>query len=84
MRLMVDGPFRCHCSDNSVNFRGEPLYEFRLRFKIRVPKNISLDLRTVNSVGHSRRRDGGRFQDQQREWRNRDAGRGRRGVGAAR
>ena len=49
LQLMVDGPFRCHCSDNSVNFRGDSLYEFRYAFKIRVPKNISLDLRTVNS-----------------------------------
>src|SRR5271165_2169777 len=25
VRLMVDGPFRCHCSDNSINFRGGQL-----------------------------------------------------------
>jgi DUF4097 and DUF4098 domain-containing protein YvlB len=49
VEVMVDGPFRCHCSDNSVNFHGEPLYSFSYTFKVRVPKNISLDLRTVNS-----------------------------------
>jgi DUF4097 and DUF4098 domain-containing protein YvlB len=48
VRLMVDGPFRCHCSDNSVNFRGGQLYEFNYDFKIRVPRNISLELKTVN------------------------------------
>ena len=48
VELMVDGPFRCHCSDNSINFHGDQLYSFNYRFKIQVPKNISLDLRTVN------------------------------------
>jgi hypothetical protein len=48
VRLMVDGPFRCHCSDNSVNFRGGQLYDFNYDFKIRVPRNISLELKTVN------------------------------------
>lgn len=48
VRLLVDGPFRCHCGDNSVNFRGEPLYRFEYDFKVRVPKNIALELRTVN------------------------------------
>jgi DUF4097 and DUF4098 domain-containing protein YvlB len=49
VELMVDGPFRCHCSDNSINFHGDQLYRFNYRFKVSVPKNISLDLRTVNS-----------------------------------
>jgi hypothetical protein len=48
VRLMVDGPFRCHCADNSTNFRGGELYEFNYDFKIRVPRNISLELKTVN------------------------------------
>jgi hypothetical protein len=48
VRLMVDGPFRCHCSDNSINFRGGQLYEFNYDFKIRVPRNIGLELKTVN------------------------------------
>jgi len=48
VRLMVDGPFRCHCADNSINFRGGPLYEFNYDFRIRVPRNISLELKTVN------------------------------------
>lgn len=48
IRLLVDGPFRCHCADNSINFHGEPLYRFTYNFKVRVPKNIALELRTVN------------------------------------
>jgi hypothetical protein len=49
VQLMVDGPFRCHnCDNNSNNFRGENLYEFQYDFKIRVPRDLKLDLRTVN------------------------------------
>lgn len=48
VRLMVDGPFRCHCADNSINFRGGQLYEFSYDFKIRVPRNTGLELKTVN------------------------------------
>src|SRR5579883_502151 len=40
VRLMVDGPFR--------NRGGGEAYEFEYNFKVKVPKNISLDLRTVN------------------------------------
>jgi hypothetical protein len=49
VQLMVDGPFRCHCSDNSINFRGRELYDFTYDFKIRVPRDVSLELRTVNN-----------------------------------
>jgi len=48
VELMVDGPFRCHCSDNSINFHDHDLYEFVYNFKVRVPRDIKLDLRTVN------------------------------------
>ena len=48
VELTVDGPFRCHCGNDSINFHGDQLYSFNYTFKIRVPKNISLDLRTVN------------------------------------
>jgi hypothetical protein len=48
VRLMVDGPFRCHCADNSINFRGGDLYHFNYDFKVRVPRDVKLDLRTVN------------------------------------
>src|SRR5258708_430389 len=48
VQLTVDGPFRCHCSDNSVSFRGRQLYDFSYDFKIKVPRDGALDLRTVN------------------------------------
>ncbi len=40
VRLMVDGPFR--------NRGGGEVYEFEFNFKVRVPRNVALDLRTVN------------------------------------
>lgn len=48
VELMVDGPFRCHCAENSTRFDGHDLYEFTYNFKIRVPRDLKLDLRTVN------------------------------------
>jgi hypothetical protein len=48
VRLLVDGPFRCHCSENSINFRGYEVYKFAYDFKIRVPRDLKLELRTVN------------------------------------
>jgi len=48
VRLLVDGPFRCHCSENSVNFRGHEVYGFNYDFKVRVPRDVKLELRTVN------------------------------------
>ena len=48
VRLLVDGPFRCHCADNSINFRGHEVYQFEYNFKVRVPRDVKLELRTVN------------------------------------
>lgn len=48
VRLLVDGPFRCHCSENSINFRGYEVYKFNYDFKVRVPRDVKLELRTVN------------------------------------
>jgi hypothetical protein len=48
VRLLVDGPFRCHCADNSINFRGHEVYKFVYDFKVRVPRDVKLELRTVN------------------------------------
>lgn len=48
VQLMVDGPFRCHCAENSINFHGQQLYEFTYDFKIKVPRDLRLELRTVN------------------------------------
>ena len=48
VRVLVDGPFRCHCSDNSVSFHGHQAYDFKYNFKVRVPRDVKLELRTVN------------------------------------
>jgi DUF4097 and DUF4098 domain-containing protein YvlB len=48
LEIMVDGPFRCHCGDNSNYFGGEKLYSFHYTFKVRVPRAIRLQLRDVN------------------------------------
>ena len=49
LQYMVDGPFRCHCSDNSINFNGRQLYDFSYDFKVKVPRAIALELRAVNN-----------------------------------
>ncbi len=49
LQVLVDGPFRCHCSDNSINFRGHQLYDFTYNFKVRVPRDVKLELRAVNN-----------------------------------
>lgn len=48
VRLMVDGPFRCHCSERSINFNGNEVYKFVYDFKVHVPRDVKLELRTVN------------------------------------
>jgi DUF4097 and DUF4098 domain-containing protein YvlB len=48
VQVMVDGPFRCHCADNSVNFHGGQVYDFTYNFKVRVPRDLFLELKTVN------------------------------------
>jgi DUF4097 and DUF4098 domain-containing protein YvlB len=48
VQLLVDGPFRCHCADNSTNFHGGLPYDFSYNFKVRVPRDIYLELKTVN------------------------------------
>ena len=45
VRLLVDGPFRC---GNGICWHGGDVYEFEYNFKVKVPRNINLDLRTVN------------------------------------
>jgi DUF4097 and DUF4098 domain-containing protein YvlB len=49
VRLMVDGPFRCHCPDHSVSFHGHEVFRFNYDFKVRVPRDVKLELRTVNN-----------------------------------
>ncbi len=50
LRLFVDGPFRCKCQDGSINYRGPRFYGYEVSFDftLRVPRETSLRLRTVN------------------------------------
>jgi hypothetical protein len=47
-RLYVDGPWRC--KDGEVNYRGRRYYGYEVRhdFRVRVPANTKLRLKTVN------------------------------------
>ncbi len=59
LRLFVDGPFRCHCGDEtSVNYRGwrHDGYQVTYDFKLKVPHALKLDLRTIND-GYIKVRD---------------------------
>lgn len=48
VQVMVDGPFRCHCASNSVNFNGHQVYDFSYNFKVKVPRDLFLELKTIN------------------------------------
>ena len=57
LELYVDGPFRCRCGDRrSVNFQRHPGYSVRMDFELRVPRNVDLQVSTVNE-GQVRIRD---------------------------
>jgi hypothetical protein len=45
LRLRVDGPFRC---GDGICFHGDQPYHFEYNFKVKVPRSIALELRTVN------------------------------------
>src|SRR5258706_93165 len=49
LQYMVDGPFRCHCAENSISFNGRQVYDFSYDFKVKVPRSIALELRAVNN-----------------------------------
>lgn len=51
VRLYVDGPFRCNCSDRNRGFRNhhDPGYEVTFDFTLRVPAAAKVWLRTVNN-----------------------------------
>lgn len=61
LKLYVNGPFRCNCDCDSgcshgCGWRGDQGYQVKFDFQIRVPRNIDLKLKTVNS-GHVNVRD---------------------------
>jgi hypothetical protein len=50
LKLYVDGPYRCHCSDGSSNYRGARWYGYEVSydFVLKIPRDTNLRLRTVN------------------------------------
>src|SRR5690348_14869407 len=50
LRMYVDGPFRCKCGDGSINYRGSRFYGYEVSFDftVKLPRETSLRLRTVN------------------------------------
>lgn len=48
LKLLVDGPFRCKCSEGWVSFHGHQDYSVHMDFQLQVPRDIQVKLRTVN------------------------------------
>ena len=82
VQLLVDGPFRCHCCDNSINFHGRPGLRFQLRLQSSGAARPVPGTADGERLAHPGRRHGGRLQDQQCERTDRDEGCGRVGIGA--
>ena len=54
LKLYVNGPFRCRCengNDGCSNWHGDRGYRVKMDFQLQVPRNIEVNLKTVNS-GH--------------------------------
>lgn len=51
VKLYVNGPFRCDCNDCNGSHidSDDPGYVVRMDFQLQVPRNIDVDLKTVNS-----------------------------------
>ncbi len=51
VKLYVDGPFRCNCSDGCNGWHGERGYVVNMDFQLQVPRSVDVKLKTVNG-GH--------------------------------
>jgi|SRR5579859_183173 len=51
LKLYVNGPFRCQCDDCRHSHRDDDGYVVKMDFKLHVPKDIDLKVKTVNE-GH--------------------------------
>src|ERR1700753_205507 len=49
LKLYVNGPFRCNCSEGCEGWHGDRGYRVKMDFQLQVPKNIEVKLKTVNS-----------------------------------
>ena len=47
LKLYVNGPFRCHCDDCSES-RHDDGYSVKMDFRVRVPRDIDVKVKTVN------------------------------------
>lgn len=48
LKLYVNGPFRCQCDDCGRSHRDDDGYVVKMDFKVHVPKDIDLKVKTVN------------------------------------
>jgi hypothetical protein len=55
LRFYVNGPFRCDCT-NCVSFHGDEGYRVKMDFELQIPRDIEINLKTVNA-GHIRVRN---------------------------
>ena len=62
LKFYVNGPFRCHCDDDCSGRRGDHGYGVRMDFQLQVPRNIDLNLKTVNGGHVNVRGVSGKFQ----------------------
>jgi hypothetical protein len=62
IRCYVDGPFRCR--DGSIHFRGWQRHGYKVRydFEVRVPRQTSLHIKTVNGKDIEVQRTSGQFE----------------------
>ncbi|MGC2697196.1 MAG: hypothetical protein WA738_15530 [Candidatus Angelobacter sp.] len=52
LKLYVNGPFRCNCQNGDggcVGWHGDSGYRVKMDFQLQVPRNIEVNLKTVNS-----------------------------------
>ncbi|MBI2681155.1 MAG: hypothetical protein HYX25_09145 [Candidatus Solibacter usitatus] len=63
LHLYVDGPYRCHCGDGFMNFRGSRHYGYEVSYEfiLKVPRETNLHLRTVNHGDISVKNTSGTF-----------------------
>jgi DUF4097 and DUF4098 domain-containing protein YvlB len=51
LKLYVNGPFRCNCSDGCSGWHGDRGYSVNMDFQLQVPRSVDVKLKTVNG-GH--------------------------------
>src|SRR5689334_12565014 len=49
LKLYVDGPFRCNCNNGCDGWHGDRGYSVKMDFQLQVPRNLDLNVKTVNA-----------------------------------